>query len=189
MIGMMRQNQFKSWNCLQQFDFCLSDENNPNSKRCLEIISVRLQRCEEQLNKAAAPDLHASAKQLAAAIFKRAAGLIVTERQAFAGTCTSKSAQHNKMPFDKKDSSPQGSVGGSLPVTCGLKPFPPLIWCLRIRLCYSPVAPAVHPAARGCRNISQKDWCSAEGSRHEALEPHQRGAPSVSFARQPAFYL
>lgn len=68
------------------------------------MISIRLQQCEELLNKAAAPDLHASAKQLAAAIFKRAAvaGLIVTERRAFAGTCTSKSAQHNKMPFDKK---------------------------------------------------------------------------------------
>lgn len=155
-----------------------------------------LQPCEELLHKAAAPDLHAGTEQLAAAISERAAaaGLIVTERassvlpplahQSASGTTRCLSTEKST-----PSSNPQGSGGDSAPVTCGLKPFPPLIWCLRIRLCYPPVAPAVRPAARGCRNISQKAWRSAEGGRHEAPEPHQSAAPSVSFARQPAGFL
>lgn len=66
---------------------------------------------------------------MAAAIFKRAAaaGLIVTERQAFAGTAhqSLRSTTGRLLTKSTPSSNPQGSGGDSVPVTCGLKPSLP----------------------------------------------------------------
>lgn len=185
---------------LQESDFfpLAWKEEKQNWKQCLEMISFVLQQWEELLHEAAAPNLHASLKQLAAAIFKRAAaaGLIVTERQAFGCTCTCTSTfitaqQDDFCPKKKKkstpSSNPQGSGEDSAAVTCGLNPSHPSfdVWESGFVILLLLLLSARQREAAGT-----SPWRMGAQQREadtRLLSPIK--APSASLARQQTGYL